>query len=218
MTLFRLDASIFPSQSISRELADIIDGEWTTAHPGEEVIRRSIGSNPISATTWADAVVGQQLPPDARSAEQQAAVELAAVLADELIAADELLFAIPLYNYGVSQHIKTWFDVVYTDPRITEQGPALMDRAAVLVTVSGGNYSPGTPKEGWDHSTAWLQRILVDIFGLDLTTVDRRFTLVGVNPALDQFKEIADEMRVDAVRQAEIEGVKFAQRRGSIAA
>jgi FMN-dependent NADH-azoreductase len=84
--------------------------------------------------------------------------------------------------------------------------------------VSGGNYSPGTPKEGWDHSTAWLQRILVDIFGLDLTTVDRRFTLVGVNPALDQFKEIADEMRVDAVRQAEIEGVKFAQRRGSIAA
>jgi FMN-dependent NADH-azoreductase len=218
MTLFRLDASIFPSQSVGRELADIIEGEWITAHPGEEVIRRSIGSNPISATTWADAVVGQQLPPDARSAEQQAAVELAAVLADELIAADELLFAIPLYNYGVSQHIKTWFDVVYTDPRITEQGPALMDRAAVLVTVSGGNYSPGTPKEGWDHSTAWLQRILVDIFGLDLTTVDRRFTLVGVNPALDQFKEIADEMRVDAVRQAEIEGVKFAQRRGSIAA
>jgi FMN-dependent NADH-azoreductase len=218
MTLFRLDASIFPGQSISRELADIIEGEWTTAHPGEEVIRRSIGSNPISATTWADAVVGQQLPPDARSANQQAAVELAAVLADELIAADELLFAIPLYNYGVSEHIKTWFDVVYTDPRITEGGPALMDRTAILVTVSGGNYGPGTPKEGWDHSTAWLQRILADVFGLDLTIVDRRFTLVGVNPALDQFKEIAEELRVEAVRQAEREGLRFAQSRGSIAA
>jgi FMN-dependent NADH-azoreductase len=93
-----------------------------------------------------------------------------------------------------------------------------MDRAAILVTVSGGNYGPGTPKEGWDHSTAWLQRILVDIFGLDLTTVDRRFTLVGVNPALDQFKDVAEELRVEAVRQAELEGVKFAQRRGSIAA
>jgi FMN-dependent NADH-azoreductase len=218
MTLFRLDASIFPGQSVSRELADIIEGEWTTAHPGEEVIRRSIGSNPISATTWADAVVGQQLPPDARSTEQQAAVELAAALADELIAADALLFAIPLYNYGVSQHIKTWFDVLYTDPRITEGGPALLDRPAILVTVSGGNYSPGTPKEGWDHSTAWLQRILVDIFGLDLTTVDRRFTLVGVNPALDQFKDIADDLRVEAVRQAELEGRKLAQRGVTIAA
>lgn len=211
MTLFRLDASIFPSQSVSRELADIIEGEWSTAHPGEQVIRRPIGSNPIAATVWADAVVGQQLPPEARSVEQQAAVKLAAVLADELIAADALLFAIPLYNYGVSQHIKTWFDVLYTDPRITEGGPALLDLPAILVTVSGGNYAPGTPKEGWDHSTAWLQRILVDIFGLDLTTVDRRFTLVGVNPALDQFKDIADELRVQAVRQAELEGLKFAQ-------
>lgn len=211
MTLFRLDASIFPSQSVSRELADIIEGEWTTAHPGEQVIRRPIGSNPISANVWADAVVGQQLPPEARSTEQQAAVKLAAVLADELIAADALLFAIPLYNYGVSQHIKTWFDLVYTDPRITEGGPALLDLPAILVTVSGGNYAPGTPKEGWDHSTAWLQRILVDVFGLDLTTVDRRFTLVGVNPALDQFKDIADELRVQAVRQAELEGLKFAQ-------
>jgi FMN-dependent NADH-azoreductase len=211
MTLFRLDASIFPSQSVSRELADIVEGEWTTTHPGEPVIRRHIGSNPIAATVWADAVVGQQLPPDARSSEQQAAVELAATLADELLAADALLFAIPLYNYGVSQHIKTWFDVLYTDPRIIEGGPALLDRPAVLVTVTGGNYGPGTPKEGWDHSTAWLQRILVDIFGLDLTTVERRFTLVGVNPALDQFKDVADELRVESVRQAELEGLKFAQ-------
>lgn len=218
MTLFRLDASIFPSQSVSRELADIIEGEWAEAHPDEHVIRRSIGSNPIPATVWADAVVGQQLPPEARSAEQQAAVELAAALADELLSADELLFAVPLYNYGVSQHMKTWFDVLYTDPRITEGGPSLLDRVAILVTVSGGNYGPGTPKEGWDHSTAWLQRILVDIFGLDLTTVERRFTLVGVNPALDRFKDVADEMRVEAVRQAEREGLTFARRRVADAA
>lgn len=218
MTLFRLDASIFPSQSVSRELADIIEGEWAEAHSDEHVIRRSIGSNPIPATVWADAVVGQQLPPEARSAEQQAAVELAAALADELLSADELLFAVPLYNYGVSQHMKTWFDVLYTDPRITEGGPSLLDRVAILVTVSGGNYGPGTPKEGWDHSTAWLQRILVDIFGLDLTTVERRFTLVGVNPALDRFKDVADEMRVEAVRQAEREGLTFARRRVADAA
>jgi hypothetical protein len=39
-----------------------------------------------------------------------------------------------------------------------------------------------------------------------------------VNPALDQFKDVAEELRVEAVRQAELEGVKFAQLRGSIAA
>lgn len=212
MTLFRLDASIFPNQSVSRELADIVEAEWTAAHPNESVARRHIGTNPLPATAWADAVVGQQLPKDARTPAQQAAVELATTLADELIAADTLLFAVPLYNYGVSQHVKTWFDILYTDPRINEGGLELRDRPALLVTVTGGNYGPGTPKEGWDHSSAWLQRVLVDVLGLDLTTIHRKFTLVGVNPALDAFTDMADAMRVEAVRAAEVEGRKLAER------
>jgi FMN-dependent NADH-azoreductase len=211
MTLFRLDASIFPDQSASRELADIVEAAWTAAHPDERVIRRHIGTSPLPSTAWADAVVGQQLPQDARTPAQQAAVELATTLADELIAADSLLLAVPLYNYGVSQHIKTWFDILYTDPRINEGGPELRNRPALLVTVTGGNYGPGTPKEGWDHSTAWLERMLVDVLGLDLTTIHRKFTLVGVNPALDAFKDMADAIRVEAVRAAEVEGRKFAE-------
>jgi FMN-dependent NADH-azoreductase len=210
MTLFRLDASIFPDRSVSRELADIVEAEWTAAQPHEQVIRRHIGTSPLPSTGWADAVVGQQLPMDARTPAQRAAVELATALADEVIAADALLFAVPLYNYGVSQHIKTWFDILYTDPRLSEGGGELRDRPALLVTVSGGNYGPGSPKEGWDHSTAWLQRVLVDVLGLALTTVDRRFTLVGVNPALDKFTDMADAMRTEAVRAAEVEGRKLA--------
>jgi len=88
VTLFRLDASIFPDQSVSRELADIVEAEWTAAHPDEQVIRRHVGTSPLPSTAWADAVVGQQVPQDARTPAQQAAVELATTLADELIAAD----------------------------------------------------------------------------------------------------------------------------------
>ena len=36
---------------------------------------------------------------------------------DDLVA-DALLFAVPLYNFGVSQHFKTWVDMVITDPRM----------------------------------------------------------------------------------------------------
>lgn len=212
MTLFRLDASIFPDQSVSRELADIVEAEWTAAHRDEQVVRRHIGTSPLPSTAWADAVVGQQLPKDARTPAQQIAVELATTLADELIAADSVLLAVPLCNFGVSEHIKTWFDILYTDPRINEGGPELRDRPAVLVTVTGGNYGPGTPKEGWDHSGPWLERILADVLGLDLTTIHRKFTLVGVNPALDAFKDMAEGMRVEAVRAAEVEGRRFAER------
>lgn len=212
MTLFRLDASIFPEQSKSRELADIVEAEWTAVHTDEPVTRRHIGSSPLRSTAWVDAVVGQQLPEDARTPGQQAAVELATTLADEVLGADTFIFAVPLYNYGVSQHIKTWFDILATDPRIAAGVPELRDRPALLVTVTGGNYGPGTPKEGWDHSTPWLQRVLSDVLGLDLATVYRKFTLVGVNPALDAFKDMADALRVEAVRAAEVEGRKLAER------
>nr|WP_274636807.1 NAD(P)H-dependent oxidoreductase [Microbacterium bovistercoris] len=212
MTLFRLDASVFPGRSASRELADIVEAEWTAAHPGEAVVRRDIGTDPLSSTTWAEAVVGHRLPQGDRSPAQQAAVELATTLADELFAADALLFAVPLYNYGVSQHVKAWFDILYTDPRVDEGGAPLRGRPALLVTVTGGNYGPGTPKEGWDHSTGWLQRVLTDVLALDLTTVQRRFTLVGVNPALDRFTDMAATMHREALREAEIEGRRFAER------
>lgn len=212
MKLFRLDASVFPDRSASRELADIIEAEWTAAHPGEAVARRNVGTDPLPPTMWAEAVVGQQLAQEDRTPAQQAAVELATTLADELVTADALLFAVPLYNYGVSQHIKTWFDILYTDPRINEGGASLRDHAAVLVTVTGGNYGPGTPKEGWDHSTDWLRRVLGDVLALDLIVVQRRFTLVGVNPALDRFTDMAAEMHVEALREAELEGRRFAER------
>ena len=138
-----------------------------------------------------------------RSADEQAAVRLAADLTDELLDADAFLFAVPLYNFGVSQHFKAWVDLVITDPRMASSaGQPLKGRPAVLVVVRGGAYGPGTPREGWDHASSWMRRILEDVWGLDLRVVETEFTLVGVNPALDQFKEMAAEMRRESERLA----------------
>ena len=95
------------------------------------------------------------------------------------IAADALLFAVPLYNFGVSQHFKAWVDMVITDPRMAAgTQPILAGKPAVLVTVRGGNYRVGTPREGWDHATGWMRRILADVWHLDLKVVQAEFTLV----------------------------------------
>src|ERR1700733_2386032 len=203
MTLYRLDASIRVEGSHSRAIADIVEQEWRNVHPGESVVRRHVGVDPIPATAWATAVYAGRTPEESRTDEQQAALALAAALTDELIAADALLFAAPLYNFGVSQHFKTWVDMVITDPRMAAgTQPALAGQPAVLVTVRGGNYRPGTPREGWDHATGWMRRILADVWQLDLKVVETEFTLVGVNPALDQFKDLALELRQEAEEQA----------------
>ncbi|RWZ55067.1 flavodoxin family protein [Labedella populi] len=214
MTLFRLDASIMPATSASHALGDIVEEQWVSAHPDSTVLRRDLAADPISATAWQNSVVGRFTPEADRTPEQREAIALATTLADELVNADAILFAIPLYNYGVSQHVKTWFDLAYTDERINPSGTALNGKPATLVTVLGGNYNPGSPKEGWDHSTPWLRRAFADVWGLDLRVVQRPFTLVGVNPAMDAFTDIAAEIKVQAEEQARVSGQEIAARRG----
>lgn len=212
MSLFRLDASIQREGSNSRAIADIVESSWREGRPDVAVVRRSIGLDPVPSTSWALAVAANRTEPAARSAEQLDAVALAASLVDELLDAEALLFAVPLYNFGVSQHFKTWVDLVITDPRMAASGARpLAARPAVLVVVRGGAYGPGTPREGWDHSTGWIRRILEDVWGLDLHVVETEFTLVGVNPALDQFADLAAKMRRDAERLAAEHGRHLAQ-------
>ena len=207
MSLYRLDASIRVEGSQSRAIADIVEQEWRSAHPDEPVVRRHLGVEPIPATAWATAVFAGHTPAESRTEEQQRATALAATLTDELVAADALLIAAPLYNFGVSQHFKTWVDLVITDPRMGAGAePLLAGKPAVLVTVRGGNYSAGTPREGWDHATGWMRRILADVWQLDLKVIERDFTLVGVNPALDDFKEMAQQLRHEDEERARREG------------
>jgi FMN-dependent NADH-azoreductase len=65
---------------------------------------------------------------------------------------------------------------------------------------------PGTPREGWDHATGWMRRILADVWQHYLKVVESEFTLVGVNPALDQSKDLAYQLRQEAEEQARCEG------------
>ena len=210
MSLFRLDASIFPATSASRALGDIVEAEWGSAHPSAPIVRRDVAAHPVAADLWQHAVTAGYAAEGNRDPAQDHAMSVAAELADELVNADALLFAVPLYNYGVSQHFKTWFDLVYQDPRTGLQGTALQGKPATLVTTLGGNYDPGTPKAGWDHATPWMVRVLEEVWGLDLRVVQRPFTFVGVVPALDAFSDMAAELKQQAETAAHDAGQAMA--------
>ena len=207
MKLFRLDASPRIDGSHSRQIADIVQTELSSADDALTVTNREIAIDPLGSNVWWDAVTASMTPESDRSSQQRAAVTQAAALVDELVAADAMIFAVPLFNFGVSQHFKTWVDLVITDPRMgAGVTPATAGTPAVLVTVHGGYYAAGTPREGWDHATPWMQRVLKDVWQLDLQTVEANFTLVGVNPALDEFKDLADQLRRETEDRARQHG------------
>ena len=96
MSLFRLNASIRVEGSHSRALADIVEEGWRANHPGEDVVVRDIGLDPIPATAWPTVVSTLGVPEDKWTEQQRAAVALATEAADQLLAADAFLFAVPL--------------------------------------------------------------------------------------------------------------------------
>lgn len=213
MSLLRVDASIRHDGSTSRALADIAEAQWLDTATNTQVVRREIGTTPLPSDAWAQALAAGATPEIDHTPEQQSARGLAAALVDELAGADAYLFAVPLYNFGVSQHFKIYADLVIADPRMSPGlTPVTAGKPGVLVTVQGGNYSPGTPKEGWDHATAWMRRILEDVWQIDLEVVTREFTLVGVNPALDAFTDIAQDLKANAEQRAHRTGRELAER------
>ncbi len=213
MSLYRLDASINPATSQSRALADLVEAEWTSQHPDSVVTRRDIGTEPLPSTTWREIVMNGQTADADLAPEQRHARALATTLADELIDADAILLAIPLYNWGIAAHVKSWYDITYTDARI-KQG-ALAGKPVVLATVLGSDYSPGSGKEDWDHSTPWLRHVLADVWKTDLLVVQRQLTLVGLNPAMDGLKEQAAEVHAAAAQLAVEHGRSLAAKRGA---
>jgi FMN-dependent NADH-azoreductase len=203
MNLFRLDASILPAASSSAEIADIVEARWIAAHPGEKVVRRHLGTDPLPATAWSDATIGGFTPEAERTAAQREALALATELAEELQSADAVVLAVPLYNYGVSQHFKTWVDLVIAGAGATN--PVLKGTPTVLATVRGGGYGPGTPREGWDHSTPYLTRIVGEVWEADLTVIERELTLAAGTPGMESLRDLAADLHgkaLDAAHEA----------------
>lgn len=190
-TIFRLDASIRHEGSVTRAVADTLEAAVLEELNEARVIRRDLGTSPVAADVWGTAALAGSALQAERAPEQHAAIARAAELADELVAADVLLLAVPMYNFGVSQHFKTWFDVIGTDPRFAAGTTGLVGRPAFLVTARGGGYGPGTPREGWDHSTGWLRRVLEDVWQLDLDVIETELTLAEVTPQMAELRDLA---------------------------
>ena len=78
---------------MSRAVADTFQ-ETLVRELGADVVQRDLALDPLPADAWTHTAATRGLPVEERSPEQQAAYDLAATLADELVAADALVIGI----------------------------------------------------------------------------------------------------------------------------
>jgi FMN-dependent NADH-azoreductase len=218
-TIFRLDASIRKDGSITRAIANTLESALVAEFDDAAVTRREVGLAPLPSTAWADSAFAGYVPEDQWSGAQKQARVLASELADELVPADAFIFAIPLYNFGVSQHAKMWLDILLTDPRFAPGASKLLaGRLAFLITAKGGGYGVGTPRHGWDHSTGWLMRILADVLALKVELIESELTLADVTPAMAGLRDLAAQNLRSAHGAASDHGKRLASQLGIAAA
>ena len=159
--VLHINSSVRNNGSLSRQLS----GEFVAklAAHGASVVERDLAQNPVPHLT--EEVMGAFFTPaDQRSAQAAAAVRLSDTLVDELLAADVLVLAAPMYNFSVPSTLKAWIDHVARAGRTfqyTATGPVGLatGKKAVIFTASGGVYSEG-PGAAYDYLSTYLRAAL----------------------------------------------------------
>lgn len=149
-TLLYVRTSLYGAQGASSQLAERFIADWWVRNPAGHVIVRDLAAEPVPHLT-AERFRAFNTPPEDRTLDQQAVVAYSDALIDELRAADTVVLAVPMYNFGVPSTLRTYFDHVARAGvtfRYSSAGPEglLAGRRAYVFVTRGGVY-------GGEHDT-----------------------------------------------------------------
>ena len=163
-SLLLLDASPRGERSHSRKLGQEFLAAWQAAHPAGRAVVRDLGHEPppFVNEAW---VEGAFTAPDNHSLAARSAIRISDRFVDELLAADEVVIATPIYNLSVPAVLKAWIDQIvrfgrtFTSGAAGFEGLAKGKRATVLV-ASGSDFRPGSPGGAYNFLEPYLRAVL----------------------------------------------------------
>jgi FMN-dependent NADH-azoreductase len=167
MTVLHINSSARLKGSNSR-----IIGQYLVDEMKQPVISRDLAQQPLPPISAED-LIGVHGSSDDQRASLKTQLSLSDSLIDELRAADTLVLAAPIYNFGIPAALKQWVDAICragASFKYTAEGPVglLGVERAVIVTSSGG-----TPiGSDMDFSSRYLEHIcrfigITDVFHID---------------------------------------------------
>lgn len=148
--------------------------ELREVYPGATVTIRDLAGNPLPHIDD-DFVTATRSIAGARTERQRAQVELSDTLVDELAAADVLVIAASMINFGIPSTLKAWFDHIVRPGRTFRYSNGgsqglLRGRRAILVLSRGGIYSAG-PLRSFEHDESYLRSVLDSIGIVDVQSI-----------------------------------------------
>lgn len=179
--LLSIEISPRGDQSVSRQMVQRFIALWQAAHLEGEVVRRDLAESEMAFVTapWLQAYF---TPPTDHTPEMSAELALSDQLVQELLAADHIVIATPVYNYNVPASLKAWVDhIVRKGLTLGFDGQGLVKgKKATVLLASGGVYAEGSPIRERDIATQYL-RLILGVIGI----TDVSFVAGGGAKAVD---------------------------------
>jgi FMN-dependent NADH-azoreductase len=166
-----IESSARQQDSVSRQLTQTFISQWQTAHPTDHITVRDLAANPVPHLDI-NLLGGWMKPAEQRTDIEQVSLERSNQLTDELLAADVLVMAAPMYNFAIPSTLKAWLDHVLRAGvtfKYTDTGPQglLSGKRAYVLTARGGIYAGSTA----DHQEPYLRQVMAFIGIHDVTFI-----------------------------------------------
>jgi FMN-dependent NADH-azoreductase len=175
--------------STSRKLTSLFVEKWRAAHPAGQVVERDLVKTylPFVDLPW---IGGAFTPPDQHSPESAAAIKISDDLVAELRAADRIVIGTPMYNFSIPAVLKAYIDhVVRVGVTVVDNVGQLTGKKATIILASGGDFSPGSPFEGYNQASGYLRQVLgfIGITDLDIILAGRARAGLTGETAVEEF-------------------------------
>lgn len=121
-TLIHIDSSLRDGESNTRILSAAFAKAWQAKFPDGKVIYKDFARNPLPHLS-AESVKASYKPAEDRTSADTAALKPLNDAVDELMSADHILIAAPLYNFIMPSTIKAWVDHIVMAGRTFSFGP-----------------------------------------------------------------------------------------------
>lgn len=176
--------------SITRQLSDLVVEQIMTQQGALEIIDRDLSSGmPFVDQQWIEA---NFTAPEQRSATHKETLKFSDELVDEMIRAETIVIASPIYNFSIPAVLKAWVDMiarVHRTFRYTENGPVgLLKNKKVLIAMSSGGVPIGSNMEFASH---YLKQVLGFVGISDVTIIDAsKINLSGDDKIMSAEKQV----------------------------
>jgi len=162
--LLHIDSSPRASSASCRLTAAFVE-RWRQQNPSGTLVHHntSLENVPYLDSAMIDAMF---TPAAGLTLQQKQVLAFSDQLVDELLAADVIVFGVPMWNLSIPASLKAWIDLIVREGRtfaFTDQGVAPLlppGKKVYVFSARGGAYPAGSPLQTLDFQEPYLRTTL----------------------------------------------------------